>query len=126
MTSWALSGISMRLQGIGTRFLLVGCLLFGLSGCGTINSVFVPDPVVVATLKWSQTNCAALPRVFSGVAYDFCVLNGPPRAGDPDHKSDPGGMEFIVFDILASAVFDVVLLPYTAYSQVAHGNLELY
>jgi hypothetical protein len=108
------------------RFLFAGCLLFGLPGCGTINSVFVPDDVVVATLKWSRTHCGALPRVFSGLAYDICVLNGPPHAEVVDHGFYAGGMEFILFDIFASAVFDVVLLPYTAYSQVAHGNLELH
>lgn len=106
-------------------FLWLG-LLFGLSGCGTINSVFVPDEVVVATLKWSQTNCAALPRIFSGLVYDVCVLNGPARAEVPEHGIYVSGMHYLLFDIIASAVFDVVLLPYTAYFQMAHGNLELH
>lgn len=107
------------------RFLSLCCLLYGLSGCGTINSVFVPDPVVVSTLKWSQTNCAALPRVFSGFVYDLCVLNGPPRAEAGVRGLHVNDTPFILFDIMASAVFDVVLLPYTAYYQIAYGNLEL-
>jgi hypothetical protein len=80
---------------------------------------------VVSTLKWSQTHCGALPRVFSGLIYDLCVLNGPPRAEASGHAPHVNNTPFILLDIMASTVFDVVLLPYTAYYQVAHGNLEL-
>ncbi|WP_458717605.1 YceK/YidQ family lipoprotein [Pseudomonas gregormendelii] len=81
---------------------------------------------MVSTLKWSQTNCAALPRVFSGLVYDLCVLNGPPPAEAAVRGPYINDTPFILFDIIASAVFDVVSLPYTVYSQAAHGNLELH
>ena len=66
-----------------------------------------------------KTYCQSLPRIYSGLAFDFCVLNAPP---------DPSGflVPFVLLDLPLSAVFDTVALPYTVYRQVTDGNLGIY
>ncbi|MBK5414302.1 YceK/YidQ family lipoprotein [Pseudomonas sp. TH31] len=107
------------------RFILVAVLMLGISGCGTVSSVFFDDEWVASSLKGYQTQCDSLPRAFSGVAYDFCVLNGPPRHEPADTVSNVNGTPLIIVDFFLSVIFDIVVLPYTVYAQVVNGNLEI-
>lgn len=90
-----------------------------LSGCGTINTAFRDDAVSRQHLKDSKTYCDVVPRVYSGVAYDFCRFNGAPVERGP-------GVPLLLFDFPFSGVLDTVLLPYTIYQQNKHGSIELY
>ena len=61
---------------------VVALILFTAScfiGCGTINTVARGDYVTKRNLKKAKTYCESIPRVYSGVSYDFCRLNGEPN-----------------------------------------------
>nr|WP_314487707.1 YceK/YidQ family lipoprotein [uncultured Pseudomonas sp.] len=93
-------------------------LALALGGCGTVRTVSNESKAVDDLAKW-QTNCHTIPRAYSGVAYQFCNLNGPPRTG-PHWATFP-----ILLDMAASGVVDTVVLPYTGYQQYKQGNMPI-
>jgi uncharacterized protein YceK len=110
---------------IHKKNILIGAASLLLVGCGTINTVFRDDAVTSSNLKSYRSYCESVPRVYSGVAYDFCVLNGVP-GNQSDVASDVNSVPLIFFyDFLASGVFDTVLLPYTIYRQGHDGSIEI-
>ena len=90
-----------------------------LSGCGSAMTVLQDDADAARDMRKQKTYCQSIPRIYSGLAYDFCVLNAPP---------DPSGflVPFVLLDLPLSGVFDTVVLPYTIYRQSADGNLSIY
>lgn len=99
--------------------LMIGACLIALSGCGTAKTVLQADEDATRSLRKHKTYCQSIPRLYSGLAYNFCILNAPP---------DPTGflVPYALLDITLSGVMDTVALPYTIYRQVAHGNLSIY
>ncbi|MBV7478065.1 YceK/YidQ family lipoprotein [Pseudomonas sp. PDM31] len=98
---------------------VIGAVSLMLSGCGTAHTVLQSDADAARGLRKQKTYCQSTPRVYSGLAYDFCVLNAPP---------DPTGvlLPFVLLDLPLSGVFDTVSLPYTIYRQTVDGNLGIY
>ena len=97
----------------------LGVFSLALAGCGTVNTVLQDDAGAARDLRKQKTYCQSIPRIYSGLAYDFCVLNAPP---------DPTGflVPFILLDLTLSGVFDTVFLPYTIYRQSTDGNIKIY
>ena len=89
-----------------------------LSGCGTVQTVSSESKAVGDLAEWNSY-CPTIPRMYSGVAYQFCNLTGPERTGI---HSDPYA---ILVDMAASGVADTVVLPYTSYKQYKHGNMVI-
>lgn len=100
---------------------LVGMALI-MGGCGTVTTVFRGDDVTVRELKGKKTYCQSVPRVYSGVAYDLCVLHGPANSAD---GLSLNGIPWAVLDVPVSGVLDTLILPYTIYRQRADGSVEL-
>lgn len=114
----------------GTEVLLTASLLF-LSGCGTINTVFRPDAVASQNLKDSRSHCENVPRIYSGVIYGFCTLNGEPKPekslNDQSVLNSAGNsIPVIAIEAVASGVLDTLVLPYTIYRQSKDGSIEIY
>ncbi|WP_346266748.1 YceK/YidQ family lipoprotein [Pseudomonas putida] len=93
-------------------------LAMALSGCGTVRTVSDESKAVDDLAKW-QTNCHTITRAYSGVAYQFCNLNGPQRSGS--HWAPFP----ILMDMAASGIADTVILPYTGYQQYKRGNVAI-
>ncbi len=93
-----------------------------LSGCGTLITVFQADCVTKRKLNQVETKCESVPRVYSGMAYDFCVLRGKPSQAALWLVPIP---ELIMVDIALSAALDTVLLPYTIYEQIQSGSINI-
>ncbi|MFW0756577.1 YceK/YidQ family lipoprotein [Pseudomonas sp. H11T01] len=98
---------------------LLGVFSLALTGCGTVKTVLQDDAQAARDLRKQKTYCQSIPRIYSGLAYDFCVLNAPP---------DPTGIlaPFMLLDLTLSGVFDTVFLPYTIYRQSTEGNIRIY
>ncbi|EJM76461.1 YceK/YidQ family lipoprotein [Pseudomonas sp. GM55] len=96
-----------------------GVISLVLTGCGTVSTVLQDEADAAKGLRKQKTYCQSIPRVYSGLAYDFCVLNAP-----ADH------MGFLVpvalLDMTLSGILDTVVLPYTVYRQVADGDIIIY
>jgi uncharacterized protein YceK len=90
-----------------------------LTGCGTVATVLQDDAEAAQGLRRQKTYCQSIPRVYSGLAYDFCVLNAPP---------DPTGIlvPLVLLDLALSGGLDTVVLPYTIYRQTVDGNILIY
>jgi uncharacterized protein YceK len=93
-----------------------------MGGCGTATTVLRGDDVTVRELRGKKTYCQSVSRIYSGVAYDLCVLHGPPNSTG---GLSLNGIPWAVLDVPVSGVLDTLILPYTLYRQNAEGNLEL-
>lgn len=98
---------------------MLGVCSLALSGCGTVHTVLQNDEDAARSLRKQKTYCQSIPRIYSGLAYDFCVLNAPP---------DPTGflVPLVLLDLALSGVADTMSLPYTIYRQASDGNLTIY
>jgi uncharacterized protein YceK len=105
-----------------TQAMLLAALM--LAGCGTIQTVVRGDEVAAQSLKEQQSYCGAVPRIYSGVTYDFCSLNAPLKKGldAQDHTNAPA---IVLVDVVMSGALDTLLLPYTIYRQAADGSIVI-
>jgi len=96
-----------------------GAISLALTGCGTVVTVLQDDAAAAQGLRRQKTYCQSIPRVYSGLSYDFCVLNAPP---------DPTGIlvPLVLLDLTLSGALDTVVLPYTIYRQGVDGNILIY
>jgi len=99
--------------------LLIFLAMFG--GCGTIKSISSSDKEIQEEMVRIKSDCESLPRVYSGVAYDFCFLASHRASGGRPFRFTFTGP----YDMPMSAILDTVFLPYTIYSQVANGSVEI-
>jgi uncharacterized protein YceK len=100
---------------------LISVALPFLAACGTITTLARNDESIYNHLKNQRTYCESIPRVYSGVAYDFCTLHS-----NPNNSSYYEGVPtLILFDIVASAAGDTLALPYSIYAQSKYNSIEL-
>lgn len=97
----------------------LGAFSLALGGCGTVSTVLQDDADAARGLRKQKTYCQSIPRIYSGLAYDFCILNAPP---------EPTGIlvPLALLDLTVSGVLDTVCLPYTIYRQATDGNIRIY
>ncbi|MBK5304485.1 MULTISPECIES: YceK/YidQ family lipoprotein [Gammaproteobacteria] len=104
-----------------TQVMLLAALM--LAGCGTFETVVRSDEAAVKRLKERKTYCGAVPRIYSGVTYDFCTLHALPGPGIDEYQYDGAGTPVVLLDVVISGVLDTMLLPYTIYRQQADGSI---
>lgn len=104
----------------------------GVTGCGSVRTLDSEAHESVSDLKLGRTYCTEIPRIYSGVAYNFCALHGDPggryqrSAGlSPPLPDAPLGLYWPLFDGVLSAATDTLVLPYTIYRQQRDGSIEL-
>lgn len=102
------------------QVLMLAVLILG--GCGTVQTVAFSDQKAAQSLRDNKTYCGAVPRIYSGVTYDFCMLNAELKDGVDafDYKNTNPGL---LIDAAASGILDTFLLPYTIYKQGADGSI---
>ena len=93
-----------------------------LAGCGTINTVIRGDWIVKRNLNQIESTCETIPRIYSGVSYDICLLRGKPSQMSLWLAPFP---QLIFIDIALSGALDTVFLPYTAYTQIKDSDIRL-
>ncbi|MBN7796699.1 YceK/YidQ family lipoprotein [Parahaliea mediterranea] len=97
-------------------------LLLTLSGCGTLNSAPKSNEDIGRKLAKSGSYCSSVPRIYSGVAYDVCLLNAEERYLTSNTFLQYG----ILADVLLlSPIADTVLLPVTIVQQVKYGSAKV-
>ncbi|SDO83395.1 Protein of unknown function [Pseudomonas arsenicoxydans] len=103
-----------------TQAVLLAALM--LAGCGTVQTVMRGDEVAAKSLKERKSYCGAVPRIYSGVTYDFCILNAPLEKGR-DAEVHDNAPAIVLIDVVLSGALDTLLLPYTLYRQQADGSI---
>ena len=96
-----------------------------LAGCGTVQTVVRSDQAAVDSLKEQKSYCGAVPRIYSGLAFDFCSLHAPLGKGmdADDHKN--AAIPVVLIDAVVSGALDTLLLPYTVYKQQTEGSIVI-
>ncbi|MBA1274179.1 YceK/YidQ family lipoprotein [Stutzerimonas azotifigens] len=97
---------------------IAGLLITALSGCGTVRTLNDEEGAADDLARW-KSNCASIPRTYSGAAYQFCSLNGPTR------MAQDWEVQQAAFDMALSALADTVLIPYTLYQQAQYGPIPI-
>lgn len=108
------------------RLVLIISAVVWLSACGTVSTVSKTNGDIRAALVKQDTRCSAISRVYSGVAYDFCVIHAEPnRSSIRLNNSDELLLAFYGVDMVVSALSDTLMLPYTIAQQKRQGNIEI-
>ena len=105
-----------------TQVMLLAALM--LAGCGTFQTVVRSDEAAAKSLKEQKTYCGAVPRIYSGVPYDFCSLHAAPGPGIDEYQYD-NDTPIVLIDVVISGALDTLLLPYTIYRQQADGRIVI-
>lgn len=105
-----------------TQVMLLAALM--LAGCGTFQTVVRSDEATAKSLKEQKTYCGAVPRIYSGVTYDFCTLHALPGPGIDEYQYN-NATPFVLIDVVISGALDTMLLPYTIYRQQADGSIVI-
>ena len=98
-------------------------LVLSLTGCGSVNTAIRSDDVVKENMDSVETKCDSIPRVYSGVSYDFCYLHARPESTYQGIPSSSPPLMFV--DIVFSGVIDTVILPYSIYKQSQDGSIQV-
>ncbi|MFL1503023.1 YceK/YidQ family lipoprotein [Pseudomonas sp. O64] len=104
----------------------LAAIALSTAGCGTINTLFREDAVTSRNLKELRSHCENVPRVYSGVVYDFCSLNGEPNSHGNMADQQVNSIPWMAIDFVASGVLDTLVLPYTVYRQSKDGSIEIF
>ena len=91
-----------------------------LYGCGTITTVAQNDYQISSKLRKAKTRCETIPRVYSGVAFDLCMVHS-----DSTNMGRHLLYGFYLFDIIPSVIVDTIVIPYTIHSQNDSGSVDL-
>lgn len=105
--------------------LKIGILCAVLSlmiGCGTVNTVIRDDSMVQYKLNQARTPCETIPRIYSGVAYDICMLRSEPIR-TPSRLDTVA--DWVVVDLPLSGILDTVALPMTIFWQIRAGSIPV-
>lgn len=93
------------------------------SSCGTMKTINPTLNQVEISYQGHKSYCKEIPRVYSGVAYNVCLLNGEPNPnGSPGTIND---VPIVFIDSVLSLATDTVVLPYTIYRQNEQGNIKV-
>ena len=94
-----------------------------LSGCSTIKTINPTYNRVEVSYQGHKSYCKEIPRVYSGVSYNLCLLYGEPNPNGT--VSTIYGVPSFLIDSVFSLAADTVVLPYTIYNQEDKGNIKV-
>lgn len=90
------------------------------SGCASVASWTASDASLAQFLQNRRSHCETLPRVYSGVVFDYCWLDSEPQR---IYGSAP--MVLLLADGLLSGIADTLALPVTLVQQHRYGDIPL-
>ena len=102
------------------RIPLILLSMICIQACGTVTTLSESDQRISSNLTKQDTYCESVPRVYSGVAYDFCKLNSKPKGTEVDVL-----VGFYLLDGVVSAASDTLVLPYTIYQQSEKCSIQI-
>ncbi|MBU3017437.1 MULTISPECIES: YceK/YidQ family lipoprotein [Paraglaciecola] len=106
------------------RTLAVLFLLFLCHACATVKTLAPKGNHVDIAYYDKKSYCNSIPRVYSGLSHNVCLMYGEPsqtlNMGDSFN-----GVPYLLIDSAFSAATDTLLLPYTIYSQATKGSIKV-
>lgn len=106
------------------KFVILIMLAVCVVGCGTFKTTALDEPRIEIGTKSKRSLCTSIPRVYSGVFYNFCWLH---RETNPNHSAirSTGDLPIIAVDTVLSGLMDTILLPYSIYKQAEEGSITV-
>lgn len=95
-----------------------------VSSCATIKTINPSKNHINISHYGKQSYCENIPRIYSGVSYNLCLLYGEPSK-KVNIGSSLNNIPFVVIDTAFSAVSDTVVLPYTIVMQADKGSIKV-
>lgn len=91
--------------------------------CSTIKTINPPQDHVNISYKGKKSYCKKIPRIYSGISYNACLLYGEPS--NVTNIDSFNGVPFIFIDSAFSVITDTIVLPYTITTQVNKGDIKV-
>ena len=94
------------------------------SGCATVltaNPVYDKVPI---SYDGNKSYCKEIPRIYSGVMHNLCMLYGEPGQY-VNSNATRGDVTYILIDTALSFAADTIIIPYTATQQARKGNIKV-
>ncbi|MGJ8691466.1 MAG: YceK/YidQ family lipoprotein [Thalassotalea sp.] len=99
-------------------------LVLFICSCATIKTVEPTHNHVDISHGKYKSNCKSIPRIYSGTYYNICILYGEPNKSTSTDTAKHS-FHYWAIDSAFSIVSDTVILPYTIYSQIDKGSLDV-
>ncbi len=106
----------------GIKHLSLFTLVFALTACGTVQTLAPEQGKVKISYNDKNSYCQSIPRVYSGVAHNFCLMYGEPSKTSYTAAAD---LPVWAIDTMLCAVTDTLALPYTVTRQIKDGSLKV-
>ncbi|NVK55322.1 MAG: YceK/YidQ family lipoprotein [Alteromonadaceae bacterium] len=106
------------------RTLLLALSALLCCSCATVKTISPENNHVVIEHRGKKSYCEEIPRVYSGISYNICLLYGEPS----QRENVGGGINYVpwfVFDSAFSVVADTIVIPYTLVAQSTKGNIKV-
>lgn len=97
-------------------------LVAALTGCGTVQTLAPDQGKVSISYNDKKSYCQSIPRIYSGVAHNFCLMYGEPSKTSYTAAAD---LPVWAIDTMLCAVTDTLALPYTVTRQLKDGSLKV-
>ena len=92
--------------------------------CATIKTIYPPKNHINISHYGKKSYCENIPRIYSGISYNLCLLYGEPSK-KVNIGSSLNGFPFVFIDSAFSVVADTVVLPYTITMQANKGSIKV-
>ena len=105
---------------------LFAAILLALStfSCATMKTIDPPQNHIDISHNGKKSYCEEIPRIYSGLSYNFCLLYGEPSKR-VNVGSSFNNIPFVFIDTVFSVVSDTVVLPYTIVMQAEKGSIKV-
>ncbi len=103
-------------------YLGIFTLIVALTGCGTVQTLAPDQGKVSISYNDKKSYCQSIPRIYSGVAHNFCLMYGEPSKTSYTAAAD---LPVWAIDTMLCAVTDTLALPYTISRQLKDGSLKV-
>ncbi len=102
------------------------CLLFLLfcCSCATVKTLDPPKNHINISHQGQKSYCEEIPRVYSGLSYNFCLMYGEPSKR-VNIGSSINGIPTLLIDTIFSTATDTIVLPYTLITQTEKGSIKV-
>lgn len=105
---------------------IIACIILVIStlSCSTLKTIAPAKNHVNISHFSKKSYCEEIPRVYSGLSYNFCLLYGEPSKYEHIGNSF-NHVPFFVIDTSFSVIADTILLPHTIVMQLEKGDIKV-
>jgi uncharacterized protein YceK len=92
--------------------------------CATVKTLDASQNHINISHQGKKSYCEEIPRIYSGISYNFCLMYGEP-SDVANIGSTINGIPTVFIDSLFSVAADTIVLPYTITTQAKKGSIKV-